>query len=79
MNNDNLGSPNQEDKRITAMPTTPGTPLFRDLSLSPPTNTEKQHINVAEYAIASIAYQILWGLSYLHYEGVHASHLQIGR
>jgi serine/threonine protein kinase len=25
---------------------------------------------IPEYAIASIAYQILWGLSYLHFEGV---------
>ncbi|KAL7432971.1 hypothetical protein ACHAXH_001942 [Discostella pseudostelligera] len=30
----------------------------------------KEVKSVPEYAIASIAYQILWGLSYLHYEGV---------
>lgn len=37
-------------------------------------NTQCQHGKTArtlpEYAIASIAYQILWGLSYLHFEGV---------
>lgn len=41
-------------------------PLFR--GLSPP--TFEKHRNIPEYAVAAIGYQILWGLSYLHYEGV---------
>ncbi len=32
-----------------------------------------------EYAIASIAYQILWGLSYLHYEGVLHRDIKVRR
>ena len=34
---------------------------------------------VPEYAIASIAYQILWGLSYLHYEGVLHRDIKVRR
>ncbi|KAL7537279.1 hypothetical protein ACHAXR_008673 [Thalassiosira sp. AJA248-18] len=79
-NNLIIGSPNQEAAArhhysTTANPTTPATtitapsPLFR--GLSPPT-AEKHHCKVVvpEYAIAAIAYQILWGLCYLHHEGV---------
>ena len=72
VDNDNLediiGSPNQEDGKTT-LPTTPGTPLFCNLS-PPPTSDNGKHRKVPEYAVAAIAYQILWGLCYLHYEGV---------
>ena len=64
-----IGSPNQQDVKTTAtLPTTPGTPLF--CNLSPPTSDNGKHRKVPEYAVAAIAYQILWGLCYLHYEGV---------
>ena len=66
---DIIGSPNQQDvKTTTTLPTTPGTPLF--CNLSPPTSDNGKHRKVPEYAVAAIAYQILWGLCYLHYEGV---------
>jgi len=75
VDNDNaddiIGSPNQGDIKSTAtLPTTPGTPLFCNLS-PPQTATDNgKHRKVPEYAVAAIAYQILWGLCYLHYEGV---------
>ena len=31
---------------------------------------DKKVVILPEYAIAAMAYQILWGLSYLHFEGV---------
>jgi len=73
VDNDNageiIGSPNQQDvKTATTLPTTPGTPLC--CNLSPPTSDNGKHRKVPEYAVAAIAYQILWGLCYLHYEGV---------
>jgi len=71
VDNDNvediIGSPNQDDVK-TSLPTTPGTPLF--CNLSPPTSDNGKHRKVPEYAVAAIAYQILWGICYLHYEGV---------
>ena len=66
---DIIVSPNQQDVKSTArLPTTPGTPLF--CNLSPPTSDNGKHRKVPEYALAAISYQILWGLCYLHYEGV---------
>jgi len=66
-----IGSPNnnhQEANHGTILPTTTilSSPLFR--GLSPP--TAEKHRKVPEYAIAAIAHQILWGLGYLHFEGV---------
>jgi len=69
-----IGNPNHEGCEPIATVATPATissPLFR--GLSPPTTAKGKHHHqkvVPEYAIAAIAYQILWGLNYLHYEGV---------
>ena len=43
----------------------PTSPHFRGLS-----QPNKTHRTMPEYAIASIAYQMIWGLGYLHFEGV---------
>ena len=58
-------APNNEYLSPTS---TPGTPLFSNLS--PSTAAKKHGKKVPEYAVAAIAYQMLWGLGYLHYEGV---------
>ena len=64
-----IGSPNLhlDAPNEYLSPTTPGTPLFRHLS---PSTAEKKHGKVPQYVLAAIAYQMLWGLGYLHYEGV---------
>jgi serine/threonine protein kinase len=41
-------------------------------------DSEASSTMIPEYAIAAIAYQILWGLSYLHYEGVLHRRYQAG-
>jgi len=44
----------------------PTSPHFR--GLSPRTNNKQ--IRLPDYAIAAIAYQMMWGLGYLHFESV---------
>lgn len=44
----------------------PTSPLFRGVS----PRTSSRTVAIPEYAIAAIAYQILWGLGYLHFESV---------
>ncbi|KAL7536167.1 hypothetical protein ACHAWF_005386 [Thalassiosira exigua] len=57
---------------IPTLPETPATassPLFPGLA-SPASPTPERARGLHETAIASIAYQMLWGLAYLHHEGI---------
>jgi len=72
MTNNRMGTPpcRHREGDFIMPATTPGqvisSPLF--LGLSPP--SAERHRRVPEYAIAAVAYQMLWGLGYLHHEGV---------
>lgn len=52
----------------------PTSPLFRGLS----PRSSNINTRIPEYAIAAIAYQMMWGLGYLHCESVLHRDIKVG-